>query len=63
MFGRYIHTYRFSQAVEGRGSYSTCATRPGISNSTSPRRRESISGSKPDPCGLTDLAKAELKQH
>jgi type I restriction enzyme R subunit len=60
IFGRYIHTYKFDEAVPTAWC-SICATRRATSTRASPRRPRSTSGSRPRPRGLTPLAKAQLK--
>jgi type I restriction enzyme R subunit len=50
IFGRYIHTYKFDEAVPTAWCW-TCATRRATSTRASRRRPRSISGSRPRPRG------------
>ena len=61
VFGRYIHTYKFDEAV-ATGWCSTCATRRGTWTRRSRSQAKIDQWFEAKTKGLTDLAKAQLKQ-
>ncbi|MCK7471635.1 MAG: hypothetical protein MZU95_13345, partial [Desulfomicrobium escambiense] len=62
VFGRYIHTYKFDEAVRGRRGAGPALRGARHRPDASPRRRRSTQWFEAKTKGLNDLAKAQLKQ-